>query len=399
MMGIIVLEPLPTEIQGDDCVRSCLIKRVDDDSQTSEQTLWFKFPRSIVPPKENDCDSYLLAVISDAMAEGRDVVVKGSVSLGLLANLIEFQSAWRRWLPEIYSIVDIKVDSVRENERPVPGALCAFSGGVDATFSVWRHSQKRNSFRSQKINLCGLVHGFDIPLADTEAFESVVRRSRQTLDDIGVELVPIKTNFREISPVNWEHSHAAALVAAFSNLKSVAGTNVIGSSGDYRSFTIPWGSSPITDHLLSSEDFIVMHDGASHTRTEKVKEISDWKVGVGNLRVCWAGETKDENCGECEKCVRTKLNFLALGLPLPGCFKKEGKVEDNFKNIILTTRGARTQWLQLAEYAKENHVNDRWVEEAKKVINRKPKFDFLLPEGSQRRLFIKKLVHKLGLKR
>ncbi len=144
------------------------------------------------PPDDNDCDSYLLDTIMDAMSEGRDVVVRGSVSLGLLSNLIEYQSAWNKWLPETYSNIDIKVDSIRKEKLPASGAICAFSGGVDATFSVWRHSQRKCHYRSQKIKLCSIVHGFDIPLANETAFENACTRVKKTLDDIHIDIVPIK---------------------------------------------------------------------------------------------------------------------------------------------------------------------------------------------------------------
>lgn len=344
------------------------------------------------PPEEKDCDSYLLAVIMDAMAEGRDIVVNGSVSLGLLGNLVEYQSAWNKWLPETYSIIDIKVDSVRENERPVSGAICAFSGGVDSMFSVWRHSQGKNSYRSKNIKLCTLVHGFDIPLQNTAAFSNVTQRAITTLDDIGIEIMPIKTNYREISCANWEYAHATALVATLANFKSVAGTCIVGSTYPYNYLTIPWGSTPIVDFLLSSDDFVVIHDGASHTRTEKVDMISEWKEGIENLRVCWEGDLKDSNCGKCEKCVRTKLNFLAIGRPLPNCFDKDDDARIDFKSIVLKHDGVRGDWKQIIDYANRNGIKDAWVQEAKKVIKRKPKIDLFFPKGSIRRLIVKNII-------
>jgi hypothetical protein len=61
----------------------------------------------------------------------------------------------------------------------------------------------------------------------------------------------------------------------------------------------------------------VIYDGGEYARTEKAEGISDWAVGLNNLRVCWAGPLTGKNCGVCEKCIRTKLNFLAVGAKLP----------------------------------------------------------------------------------
>ena len=313
----------------------------------------------------------------------------------MLSNLVEYQAAWNKWLPGIFSQIDIVVDTVRDDNERVPGAICAFSGGVDATFSVWRHSQLKCSHRSQKINLCAIVHGFDIPLNDKTAFVNARSRSQDTLDDIGLDLIPIRTNYREVSSVNWEHSFSCALVATLSNLKNVAGTCIVGSSEPYDSLVIPWGSSPITDHLLSSGEFIVMHDGASHSRTEKVKEIDGWEAGTSNLRVCWQGDLKDRNCGVCEKCVRTKLNFLAVNSPIPASFPKSDIIAD-LNGVVLNNDAVRAEWRQLYEIAVKNRIAEPWVRKIPAMIRQKSFLEKVFPEGSERRRIVMERVLPQG---
>jgi hypothetical protein len=53
--------------------------------------------------------------------------------------------------------------------------------------------------------------------------------------------------------------------------------------------------------------------GGGTTRTEKVRTIGGLRSVRENLRVCWQGDQLGRNCGRCEKCVRTKVNFLAAG--------------------------------------------------------------------------------------
>ncbi|MEM9772855.1 MAG: hypothetical protein AAF889_14910, partial [Cyanobacteria bacterium P01_D01_bin.73] len=199
------LEPIKSEVQDGICTRRCKITRFDGEVQTDVSTLWFQFDDSVQPPADNDCDSYVLTTVMLAMKEGRDIRVKGSVSKQLLSNLVEYQSIWAKWLPESYFFVDIAVDELRQEYDPVPGAVCAFSGGVDATFSVWRHSQNKWGHRSQTINKCALVHGFDIPLANKDDFKSAGESAAKTLNDVGLDLVRIRTNIRNIlRSINWE---------------------------------------------------------------------------------------------------------------------------------------------------------------------------------------------------
>ncbi|MGS0695186.1 hypothetical protein [Shewanella sp. 0m-4] len=370
----LILVPLAHEIVDEYCERRCKIIRTEQDGSTNETLLWFQFDKNITPPHDEDCNSYLLATIMDAMKERRSIEVRGSVSKELLSNLVEYQAAWSKWLPETYQSINITCQQVREQQAKVDGAICAFSGGVDATFSVWMHSQKRNSYRSQDIKLCSLVHGFDIPIEDETAFSNARNTIHETLSNIDLTLFPIKTNFRKISRVNWEHSHACALISALGNFKNSAGTCIIGSSEPYSSLVIPWGSSPITDHLLSSDDFSVIHDGASHSRTEKVKDISDWQTGLKNLRVCWQGDLKDRNCGKCEKCVRTKLNFLATNTPIPSCFPKSDIVKD-LQKIKLKNMLALSEWQGILTYAKNHDIQEHWVNQVANIINKKTNKD------------------------
>ncbi|PHS71466.1 MAG: hypothetical protein COB23_00350 [Methylophaga sp.] len=391
-MKLLILEPEKLERSDGNIIRRCTVKREDDNAQVDLQTLWFQFPETIKLPEDSDCDSYLLALLMDAMYENRKIIVKGSVSQILLSNLVEYQSAWHKWLPDVYHIVDIGVESIRDNDGPVPGAICAFSGGVDATFSVWRHSQKRNSYRSQTINLCAFVHGFDIPLSDEMAFESANNIAIETLRDIDISLIPVKTNYREISNVNWEHSHGCALVATLSHFKHVAGTCIVGSSDPYDKLDVAWGSSPITDHLLGSDGFRVMHDGSSHYRVEKVKEILDWKVGAHNLRVCWQGELKDRNCGKCEKCLRTQCNFLANGSAIPSCFPKKGSKNINLEHLSIYKEGLRLEWIQNLNFALKNKIQQPWVSQLTIIhANKKRLVDIVFPQGSFRRKVIRKV--------
>ena len=304
---------------------------------------------------------------------------------------MEFQAAWNKWLPETYSMVDIEAEILHLPGTPSSGAVAAFSGGVDATFSIWRHTQSLWKQRSQKVVLSSLIHGFDIPLTDSDAFQAAFDRAKQTLDDLDVPLIPIKTNLRSLLKAEWEHAFSCALVAALGNLKQTAGTCIIGSSEPYDSLVIPWGSSPVTDHLLSSDEFLVIHDGASHSRTEKVGELAAWPTGADNLRVCWEGRYEDKNCGVCEKCVRTRLNFLASNNTIPNCFPKTD-IQSDLKKININNDAVYEEWQQIYQHAMKNNIASPWVYSLKRKLAFLKLIDGILPKNSKRRLMIKRLL-------
>ena len=337
--------------------------------------LYFKLPLGVPILEDEDAESYLLAAVFFAMAQNCPIHVHGKVSQLLLRHLTELMHAWHCWLPDQYQVIDIIVDNLDDTPtQPLPGAIGAFSGGVDASFSFWQHSQGRLGHLSQSLKAGVLVHGFDIPLDDQNAFEMIFNQAQQTLANINLPLLPVKTNFREVLPLDWEHVFSTALVAVLANFKQLGGQFLVGSSEPYNALVLPWGSSPVTDYLLSAASFTVWHDGAGYSRTAKVAALADrlsgWPTGINHLRVCWEGQNKQLNCGVCEKCLRTKLNFLATGKPVPACF--ENPSVDS--TLIMQTRRlppvALGEWSSIQQAAVNNGIKATWLKALSSKIRR-----------------------------
>ena len=50
------------------------------------------------------------------------------------------------------------------------------------------------------------------------------------------------------------------------------------------------------------------------TRVEKTVNIADWKPAQENLQVCcWLDDKRTNNCGKCNKCVRTLITLQLIG--------------------------------------------------------------------------------------
>lgn len=391
----IELLPLPLESHAGEQRRSCLIKEITASGEANTKELWFTYPTDLPMPVDEDCDSYLLATLLPAMQMKADIIVHGNVSRELLANLTELQHIWHKWLPEEFFLVDIKVDSIRENETRSEGAITAFSGGADAQFTAYRHAKGIAGYSTQDIKAGVFVHGFDIPLADIKGFSGAAQLASKVLNDLDVRLLIVKTNIRELWNINWEYYFAAALASVLSGFSRYAGNVLIGSSEPYDSLLAPWGSHPMTDPLLSSGTFKIIHDGAGFSRSEKIKTISEWPLGIENLRVCWAGGEHDRNCGHCEKCVRTRLNFIISGLTNPHCFNSPLE-SSSFKSIVLGSEGARSEWKLIHKQVIETRRGLEWLTQVEQVLKRKssPRFERLLPPSSKRRELVKKILAK-----
>ena len=208
-------------------------------------------------------------------------------------------------------------DSLAQPGPVSEGAITVFSGGVDSTFTLWRHAAKSSSPRRRTIALAVLIHGLDIPLDDESGFRGALARGARAAADLGIPLSPVRTNFRQVVPREWVMSFGAALAACLHLFKGRGGAGLIPSSKPYDDLLLPSGSNPITDPLMSGDGFEIVHDGAAFSRAMKVAAIGQWHAGVEALRVCWEGTQRDRNCGVCEKCIRTACSFLASGLAVP----------------------------------------------------------------------------------
>ncbi|MEO1188219.1 MAG: hypothetical protein AAFW60_04025 [Pseudomonadota bacterium] len=362
----LVLSPLPHEWDGPTLVRQCEMKLIQDGVVSRSETLFFEFDCDRASaPDEEDCDAYLTTLVLDAMHYGVPVEVQGSVSQGLLENLFEFQAIWARWFPELFQPVDIECRASIARPRENENAMVAFSGGLDAMFTLWRHATKQCGPRSQNITHAIMVHGFDIPLSAQSRFDYAKMLAANALEELQIDLREIRCNYRELSTLPWNHTHGVALVGAMMNLGGIAGRCLIGSSHVYETLR-HYGSSPISDHLLSSDRLRVMHDGASHNRTQKAHLVSEWQAGTDNLRVCWEGENNG-NCGKCEKCLRTGLNFLANGCEIPGALQEKLSLK-KLRKVTLYNIGYIRMWQQLLDTARRNDIQENWVKQLRFIV-------------------------------
>ncbi|OFW72699.1 MAG: hypothetical protein A2W02_04680 [Alphaproteobacteria bacterium RBG_16_64_48] len=107
------------------------------------------------------------------------------------------------------------------------------------------------------------------------------------------------------------------------------------------------------------------------TRCDKVAAIAQVPALRDRLRVCWEGADKSKNCGECEKCRRTYLNFLATGSE-PGEFLK-GIDRSRLAQINPRNVSQRNFLRDIIKTAQANGIREPWVEELRRNLQPVPK--------------------------
>ena len=184
----------------------------------ARENIWYKVPYDREQEITELADPFLIGAIFFGMALKADIHVHGKVSSVLLENLEEYQAIWQCLKPKDYQKIFISseqeiIPTLKQNDS----AIIPFSGGVDSCFSVYRHTHNLCGRKNKRIKAALMVHGFDIPLVETEMFNIAAEKSTEILNDVGVPLIRVSTNWRDIQrkySLNWADCHATAIVDA-----------------------------------------------------------------------------------------------------------------------------------------------------------------------------------------
>jgi len=346
---------------GESIIISAIIE-----SPAGRQELWYRVPAKWEFGLTRQADPFAIATLFLAMKSGEEMSIHGTVSPSLLQNLEEFQAVWTSWLPQKYQTVSMTAESYHEAPQPrTDSAVVSFSGGLDSCFTVHQHVHGRRGRRSRRIGAAVLIHGFDISYQVDEPFEKALAAASTILTSENIPLITVQTNWRSLG-VSWEDGFATAISACLSLFSGSFSSGLIAGGETYADLAeyLPWGSNPLTDPMLSSAVFKISYDAGEYSRIQKAAGLLNWKTALDNLRVCWEGPMTGANCGVCEKCVRTILDFRVIGGGLPSCFPCD--VSD--QQIRALRIKGRAQRLNIANIVREARRRGRGVESWVRVL-------------------------------
>lgn len=331
--------------------------------------LWFEHDAELVEDVGPTADPFALALLSPAMRDHLPLRVVGApVSPSLLANLDRFMEVWRAWRG--YGVVAVHADEEERPAMPGPGLL-SFSGGIDSAYSAWEHTTGRAGPQTIALGAGVFVHGFDIPLVDVAGYDGALARSRRMLESVGLRCIAVATNMRDLLS-DWEEAHGLAIASVLHALRRGSSTGMIASSATYDLPFLLWGSTPLTDPLLSSDSFRIVHDGCGANRFEKLAALTKWDDAMEHLRFCWAGPRRDGNCGECRKCNTVAALFRILDVE-PRCFDhcpSAEQIAEQFRREGSMDGFSRLYTRVTYDAAVAHGVDEAWVRELRQRLRR-----------------------------
>lgn len=196
-----------------------------------------------------------------------------------------------------------------------------YSGGIDSLFTLVRHSQGRSKSPGSAVN-DDVRYALHIFHNETVIEYEQIEREAQTLksgaESLGVSFVPVISNimtFDSLMHDYWSQlGHGAGLASVMHALGGEITHGLIGSTHTYGKL-VKWGSSPITDPLLSSRALKIIHDGSTYSRVEKTGVVTSSNEAMNAINVCdnLIEGVGYQNCSQCQKCLRTMITIDLFG--------------------------------------------------------------------------------------
>jgi hypothetical protein len=304
-------------------------------------------------------DAFRIPAAVVAMRDHETRLTGGDPMCPALQNGLASSLAWlSRWADS--DVVPPAIDLAHGCVHPEPQAGSAaafFSGGIDSSALLAANHDAYEIGHPLRITVGLVVVGIQSHRwMDRTAISDQLAAARDELSAVGseagIEVVPIATNVRALNDGGtfWKYEYQGAALAGIGHLfaqsisnLSIAGTWEIG-------YLDNWGSHPLLDPGYGSHSLRVWHELAQVGRLERTRLVATSSGLLKGLNVCNKWEAGDQNCGRCEKCLRTMLGLEALGLLTAAPTFDRTRVEPgDLRQIRILDRGLEGEYLELIQ--------------------------------------------------
>lgn len=292
-----------------------------EDCDRKNQEIYFEIDEEFAKDLSCNANAFLVACVMPAMRYGeRRVFIDSVICPELRKNLttaMRLVCHWYDWYELDHNVVLIEAKAMSDGRsvHTLEREAFFFSGGIDS-FATLRSNRLNFPLEHPGSFKDGLLVQGIQPEID-EVFEHVKSSLSVVAQEAGITIVPVSTNIRYLYDdwSFWVDEFEAAVFSAVAHaFNSRITSATIATSYDLPNLH-PHGSHPMLDPNYSSRDLRIRHDDVTISRFAKTKLVADWDVALQHIRVCNSPKPHDTlNCGKCEKCVRTMLSLIALGV-------------------------------------------------------------------------------------
>lgn len=285
-----------------------------------EKNIWFKVDKKFEPYLcDERNDAYLIACLNYAMRNNHDIVSEIPITETLLFNINTYL------IPALIennpSFHKVRIQAQTDNTiLPSKGAVgTGISCGVDSLHAIANHLDSiypNHVITHVTFNNVG-SHGEGE--AARKLYLSRIERPRQFAEDMGYTFVASDSNLMDVIEQSHFKTHTYSSMFPVFCLQKLFSIYYYASGGyKFNEFDLKdkpqlcCGSYELLSlPIFSTPNITICSDGMGLTRMGKIKQIINYKPSYRYLNVCLE---EGDNCGHCEKCVRTLLGLDALGV-------------------------------------------------------------------------------------
>lgn len=295
-------------------------------------------------------EAFLTVATLPAMRLGETrIAIDGEICPELREGLQESMAWISRWKPRRRPVrLDVDLgcshsDANSADEARVAGSL--LSGGVDGLSLLALNHDLYPPKHPRRIEVALVVRGlWDVEAEVAPDAEARLKRAAEALEpvarDADITLVPVFTNLHNLSDADmpfWHDEYQGAALASFGHVFAPRLEVLsIASTWTVEELDV-WGSHPVLDSNYGSHDMAIRHEMATWSRPAKMKLLAKWPTALASLRVCNRQPEADLNCSQCEKCLRTMLTLLGMGiLEEATTFELNNLEPSQLRNIVVT---------------------------------------------------------------
>lgn len=279
---------------------------------------WFEVKTEYAPYLTIDrVDAFVIALLTTAMREGRNIVCECPVTRQLLYQINQYLIPMMASNIKEYQYIKVFATAI-DNALDCYGAVgTGWTGGVDSLFTIKRnlYEAEESAYRLSHLMITsnGAIEGID----PSDILRKMVEKAnRGIVLELGLGMVSIDSNMQNLLPENFRSVVSIRHAAVILTLQKLFSAFLISSSCAFSQATFVEESmgyyEPFVLNYLMTANTVFYSAGSPYTRVQKLRQLSAIPLAEKYLHPCIYA-LKDSNCGECGKCVRTQTALYALG--------------------------------------------------------------------------------------
>lgn len=372
------------------------LEEYSDGKLVRDYEMWFevddRFSHGLCYEK---IDAFVAATLFYCMEKGLDIRSDAKISERLLYQLSS------EYIPVIskntkkYNPIDIVAPTDGSRVPSFGRVGTGVSGGVDSFYTILKHYKVAEELKDYELTDLTFFnvgsHGDNGGKIARELFYKRSIKAKKIAEELELPIILVDSNISEFICQSFLATASVRNIAAILALQKYFCKYYFSSGEPVSFFNLDERENDNYDILntvhFSTENVEIYNTGLSQTRIDKLEFISKYPVARKNLNICIAGE---DNCGECDKCVRTMNALYALdALYLYDEVFDLKKYKDNLSERWSVT----LERMSNDTYSQQNHLEayNLMVEKGKAIP--KDAFKYLNKRKTQK--FFKKVKNKL----